>query len=205
MNVNVSVSVRKSKEGKYELAKAVRRLTEQELRKACSRMFAIANKRIRRLNAQHIPSNALSATIRKDNVTGQGLFFISMCSDIKQLQSELQRCISFLNNKTSTVTGAKQVLLDFETGFGRKLTNKQIEAIFSGLNMLRRNPPPGFDISRYKEFLQYVADEIFTGEDDSEDTIDVQGIIDKFVKYCTDRYEEGQNEIVSRFRDNLSF
>lgn len=205
MKVNVSVSVKKSKEGKYELAKAVRQLTEQEIRKACGKLFAIANKRIRRLNAQHMPSNALMSTIRKDKVTGQGLFFISMCSDIKQLQFELQRCISFLNAKTSTVTGAKQVLRDFEAGFGRKLTNKQIEAIFSGLNMLRRNPPPGFDISRYKEFLQYVADEIFTGEDESENTTDIQAIIDKFVQYSTDRYEEAQNEIASRFRDSLSF
>ena len=205
MKVNVSISVKKSKEGKYELAKAVRQLTEQEIRKTCGRLFAIANKRIRRLNAQHIPSQALMSTIRKDNVTGQGLFFISLCSDVKQLQFELQRCISFLNAKTSTVTGAKQVLQDFNAGFGRKLTNKQVEAIYQGLNMLRRNPPPGFDISRYKEFLQYVADEIFAEDDDSEDTTDIQTVIDNFVQYSTDRYEEAQNEILSRFRDNLSF
>jgi len=74
------------------------------LKDECIKMFAIANKRIKRLEECGIHTPAL------ESVNATGGKFCYNGDNLKELQHEYARCVNFLNMPTSTITGAKEFI-----------------------------------------------------------------------------------------------
>lgn len=91
----------------YSRTRTKRELEEyslKQLRQIAHDRFAVANKRIKRLEQSGTSSPALNALIKK---RGENPRFTQGGKNIKQLTREIAECYSFLNLETSTVTGTK--------------------------------------------------------------------------------------------------
>lgn len=85
--------------------KSLEALSLKELKRMSHDLFAVANKRIRRLQNKDVISPALNALQDK---RGDNPLFTIGGKDLKALQREYSEAMAFLNLETSTVTGARR-------------------------------------------------------------------------------------------------
>lgn len=119
---------------------------EKELRKQVSRLASMANKRIQRLE-----QSELTATPAYKSWEENGAHRFSVRGKTYQeVQAEYWRVKKFIENKTSTVSGAKQVLYDMASATGIEYTD---------IADLQAKASSFFSIaSKVKQYLQSVGD-----------------------------------------------
>ena len=122
---------------------------ERELRRECSRLCAIANKRIARLEDSGLDSPAL----REWESNGMHKFSVRFKS-YNEVQSEYWRVIKFLDDKTSTVTGTKDVLNEMAINIGLLPVDKHTNST-AELLIIQEQAREFFDIaSKVKQYLE---------------------------------------------------
>lgn len=116
-----------------------------------------ANKRLKRLQGMETLSPALNSVMQSG-----GKFSIKGKTRNEVLK-EASRAISFVNMKTSTVSGAKQ----FERNFAAKLSNKsknitndQRKTLFDSFRKLQQISPVGLNVYGSERLVRMLADEV---------------------------------------------
>lgn len=116
----------------------------KEFRREASRLAAIANKRVERLEK----NNLKSTPAYKRYIEG-GRFGVRG-KDYNQVQKELSRLKSFLGSETSTIRGANATLKDMAKNTGIQ---------YSNLKELRDKAPKFFELaSKVEQYLRNVED-----------------------------------------------
>lgn len=193
----VEFKVKKSQHN-YQMAKDFKSMARSALSKECARVFAIANKRIARLESSDVMSQALESNKEK------GGKFYAKGKDLKQLQHEYARCISFLNMKTSTVSGARAVEKNIEKKLGgRKMTKEQKKKVFEIFRNLGKLSPSGVEAYGSDRLIQYIYDEVEENPD-IEEGEDWDKLIDKIWNETSKALEARELEFYNRFKDIFS-
>ena len=116
-----------------------------------------ANKRLKRLQGMETLSPALNSVMQSG-----GKFSIKGKTR-NEILKESSRAISFINMKTSTVSGAKQ----FEKNFAAKLSNKsknitndQRKTLFDSFRKLQQISPVGLNVYGSERLVRMLADEV---------------------------------------------
>lgn len=132
-------------------------MKRDELAKAMQPTIDAANKRIKRLQGMKTLSPALNV------VMDAGGKFSLRGKDRNGVLKEASRAISFINMKTSTVSGAKS----FEANFARKLSNKsqnisndQRKVLFDAFRKLEQMSPVGLNVYGSDKLVRMLADEV---------------------------------------------
>lgn len=119
---------------------------EKELRKQVSRLASIANKRIQRLEQSELTDTPAYKSWEENGAHK----FSVRGKTYQEVQAEYWRVKKFIENKTSTVTGAKQVLYDMASATGIEYTD---------IADLQAKASSFFSIaSKVKQYLQSVGD-----------------------------------------------
>lgn len=116
-----------------------------------------ANKRLKRLQGMETLSPALNSVMQS------GGKFTLKGKTRNEILKESSRALSFINMKTSTVSGAKQ----FEKNFAAKLSNKsknitndQRKTLFDSFRKLQQISPVGLNIYGSERLVRMLADEV---------------------------------------------
>lgn len=116
----------------------------KEFRREASRLAAIANKRVERLE-----KNNLKSTPAYQRYIEGGRFGVKG-KDYNQVQKELSRLKSFLGSETSTIRGANKTLKDMAKNTGIQ---------YSNLKELQDKAPKFFELaSKVEQYLRDVED-----------------------------------------------
>lgn len=119
---------------------------EKELRKQVSRLASMANKRIQRLEQSELTDTPAYKSWEEN---GRHRFSVRG-KTYQEVQAEYWRVKKFIENKTSTVSGAKQVLYDMASATGIEYTD---------IADLQAKASSFFSIaSKVKQYLQSVGD-----------------------------------------------
>lgn len=116
-----------------------------------------ANKRLKRLQGMETLSPALNSVMQS------GGKFTIKGKTRNEILKESSRALSFINMKTSTVSGAKQ----FEKNFAAKLSNKsknitndQRKTLFDSFRKLQQISPVGLNVYGSERLVRMLADEV---------------------------------------------
>lgn len=127
-----------------------------------------ANKRLKRLQGMETLSPALNSVMQS------GGKFVIKGKTRNEILKEASRALSFINMKTSTVSGAKQ----FERNFAAKLSNKsqnitndQRKTLFDSFRKLQQISPVGLNIYGSERLVRMLADEVVDENYSFEDTM----------------------------------
>ena len=144
-----------------------------------------ANKRLKRLQGMETLSPALNSAMQS------GGKFTIKGKTRNEILKEASRALSFINMKTSTVTGAKQ----FEKNFAAKLSNKsknitndQRKTLFDSFRKLQQISPVGLNIYGSERLVRLLADEVVDENYSFEETMD------KALKELEREYEQFMQE-----------
>ena len=144
-----------------------------------------ANKRLKRLQGMETLSPALNSVMQSG-----GKFSIKGKTR-NEILKEASRALSFINMKTSTVSGAKQ----FEKNFAAKLSNKsknitndQRKTLFDSFRKLQQISPVGLNIYGSERLVRMLADEVVDENYSFEDTMN------KALKELEREYEQFMQE-----------
>lgn len=144
-----------------------------------------ANKRLKRLQGMETLSPALNSVMQSG-----GKFSIKGKTR-NEILKEASRALSFVNMKTSTVSGAKQ----FEKNFAAKLSNKsknitndQRKTLFDSFRKLQQISPVGLNIYGSERLVRMLADEVVDENYSFEDTMN------KALKELEREYEQFMQE-----------
>ena len=119
---------------------------EKELRQQVSRLASMANKRIQRLEQSELTDTPAYKSWEENGAHR----FSVRGKTYQEVQAEYWRVKKFIENKTSTVTGAKQVLYDMASATGIEYTD---------IADLQAKASSFFSIaSKVKQYLQSVGD-----------------------------------------------
>lgn len=149
-------------------------------------------------------SHALTAT-RKEKVGQKTGEFTADFSDIQKVKSEVQRALTFLDDKTSTVTGARKIADDarkriFKKGARGQTKEKEVARWKTYNNLIKKNPwllIKGGDLGGWitSEQLQAWAREY---REDPGATSFEDFLVDKIVDYLgeefRDKIQTGEDE-----------
>lgn len=140
-----------------------------------------ANKRLKRLQGMETLSPALNSVMQSG-----GKFSIKGKTRNEVLK-EASRALSFINMKTSTVSGAKQ----FEKNFAAKLSNKsknitndQRKTLFDSFRKLQQISPVGLNIYGSERLVRMLADEVV------DENYSFEATMDKALKELEREYEQ---------------
>ena len=144
-----------------------------------------ANKRLKRLQGMETLSPALNSVMQSG-----GKFSIKGKTRNEVLK-EASRALSFINMKTSTVSGAKQ----FEKNFAAKLSNKsknitndQRKTLFDSFRKLQQISPVGLNIYGSERLVRMLADEVV------DENYSFEATMDKALKELEREYEQFMQE-----------
>ena len=140
-----------------------------------------ANKRLKRLQGMETLSPALNSVMQS------GGKFTIKGKTRNEVLKEASRAISFINMKTSTVSGAKQ----FEKNFAAKLSNKsknitndQRKTLFDSFRKLQQISPVGLNIYGSERLVRMLADEVV------DENYSFEATMDKALKELEREYEQ---------------
>lgn len=185
--------------------KALEDLSLKELKRMSHDLFAVANKRIRRLQNKDVISPALNAL--NDRRSGHVTFTIGS-KNLKQLQREYSEAMAFLNLETSTVTGAKRYEAKLKQYVGSDISDKNISYMFDLLHSIQeRIPERVFGkvagsmpiLEQLQEMLEDDTNsDVNTYESESEKREHIiSEAIDKLVNEIDESVQRGQNALQS--------
>lgn len=188
-----------AKLGAFKTPNELSRLPVDELLKEARRMFGAANKRINRLESADLHSPAYYAVMEGSKTPGTanrfktGKFGLSGF-DTKSIRSksgawykernklinEMTRASVFLDDKTSTVSGAKSHLDKINKMFGQDLTYGDVSAFFDGYHKWLEEYVPAYNQERRYEYVeQYKA---YLRDGDIPDDFDVMPDEDNWIE-----------------------
>lgn len=159
-------------------------LTEKTLRQLTTRLVSAGNKRIKRLEKSNIYSPSYEA------IKDSGGKFSVKGKSLNELKSEFIRLKNFFGQKTSTVTGAKEVRNTVISNLkkeGVNISEEQYNRVFRVYEELKRHNP---EIAN-KAFKYRTLSEI-TRNDHPED---IEKMISDMEKKLNTIYEEEMGEI----------
>lgn len=144
-----------------------------------------ANKRLKRLQGMETLSPALNSVMQS------GGKFTIKGKTRNEVLKEASRALSFINMKTSTVSGAKQ----FEKNFAAKLSNKsknitndQRKTLFDSFRKLQQISPVGLNIYGSERLVRMLADEVV------DENYSFEATMDKALKELEREYEQFMQE-----------
>lgn len=144
-----------------------------------------ANKRLKRLQGMKTLSPALNSVMQSG-----GKFSIKGKTR-NEILKESSRALSFINMKTSTVSGAKQ----FEKNFAAKLSNKsknisndQRKTLFDSFRKLQQISPVGLNIYGSDRLVRMLADEVV------DENYSFETTMNKALKELEREYEQFMRE-----------
>lgn len=144
-----------------------------------------ANKRLKRLQGMETLSPALNSVMQSG-----GKFSIKGKTR-NEILKESSRALSFINMKTSTVSGAKR----FEKNFAAKLSNKsknitndQRKTLFDSFRKLQQISPVGLNIYGSERLVRMLADEVV------DENYSFEATMDKALKELEREYEQFMQE-----------
>lgn len=144
-----------------------------------------ANKRLKRLQGLETLSPALNSVMQSG-----GKFSIKGKTR-NEILKETSRALSFINMKTSTVSGAKQ----FEKNFAAKLSNKsknitndQRKTLFDSFRKLQQISPVGLNIYGSERLVRMLADEVV------DENYSFETTMNKALKELEREYEQFMQE-----------
>ena len=144
-----------------------------------------ANKRLKRLQGMETLSPALNSVLQSG-----GKFSIKGKTR-NEILKEASRAVSFINMKTSTVSGAKQ----FEKNFAAKLSNKsknitndQRKTLFDSFRKLQQVSPVGLNIYGSERLVRMLADEVV------DENYSFENTMNKAMKELEREYEQFMQE-----------
>ena len=144
-----------------------------------------ANKRLKRLQGMETLSPALNSVMQSG-----GKFSIKGKTR-NEILKEASRALSFINMKTSTVSGARQ----FEKNFAAKLSNKsknitndQRKTLFDSFRKLQQISPVGLNIYGSERLVRMLADEVV------DENYSFEATMDKALKELEREYEQFMQE-----------
>lgn len=111
------------------------KLDRPQLAKIVSQMSSVANKRVKRLEASNVSSQAL------ENVQRGGGKFGTKGLTLNQLRAEYKRARGFLTSKSSTIRGAKKVNKELQLRLGGSMTPTQMKNFWGVYNRLAEIEP----------------------------------------------------------------
>lgn len=130
----------------FELKNTKKEQAIREMRAEASRLAALANKRIERLERNKLTDTPAYKMYME---TGAGKFGVKG-KDYNQVQQELSRLRTFVNAKTSTIRGANNTLKEIASNTGIKYKN---------LTELRAKSAKFFELSsKVEQYLRTVDD-----------------------------------------------
>ena len=144
-----------------------------------------ANKRLKRLQGMETLSPALNSVMQS------GGKFTIKGKTRNEILKESSRALSFINMKTSTVSGAKQ----FEKNFAAKLSNKsknitndQRKTLFDSFRKLQEISPVGLNIYGSERLVRMLADEVV------DENYSFETTMNKALKELEREYEQFMQE-----------
>lgn len=144
-----------------------------------------ANKRLKRLQGMETLSPALNSVMQS------GGKFTIKGKTRNGILKETSRALSFINMKTSTVSGAKQ----FEKNFAAKLSNKsknitndQRKTLFDSFRKLQQISPVGLNIYGSERLVRMLADEVV------DENYSFETTMNKALKELEREYEQFMQE-----------
>ena len=144
-----------------------------------------ANKRLKRLQGMETLSPALNSVMQS------GGKFTIKGKTRNEVLKEASRALSFINMKTSTVSGAKQ----FEKNFAAKLSNKsknitndQRKTLFDSFRKLQQISPVGLNIYGSERLVRMLADEVV------DENYSFETTMNKALKELEREYEQFMQE-----------
>lgn len=191
----------------YDESKVKAELEKQalkELRQIAHKNFAIANKRITRLQQSNISSPALNALEKKRS---GHVKFTQGGKNLKQLQKELAECYSFLNLETSTVRGARHFEKQVENLVGAKYSDKKrVSQLFDLLHGIQERMPTAVfgNAVGSDPIMNDILEVIDSNTDidlsrmkltDAQREDIITKAIDKLVKQITQNVKWGENQL----------
>lgn len=173
------------------------KMKRSELAEVTSLLSRAANKRIKRLEAKDIDTPALQGYERSGGKFG------TRGKNLNELRSEFYRVSHFLNAKTSTITGAKQVhkevvdrlTADLTTEEREKynLTTDQLKDFWEGYRKLQEVEPAQlkeYGSAQMQEYLRKQFDDIGVQTDE-----DIDEMIQRGLEKLDIEYEEREDEV----------
>lgn len=131
------------------------KLNRKELSKLVSQAGSVANKRLARLEKNEIESPAYQFNQRNG-----GRFSVAG-KNLNQLRTEYKRVSGFLNAKTSTVTGANEIMDKWADRLGYKLEKQQSKDMWSAYRKYLEVNPTSVKDYGSDQVQQFLAREIF--------------------------------------------
>lgn len=185
--------------------KALEELSLKELKRMSHDLFAVANKRIRRLQNKDVLSPALDALQKKR--TGHETFTIGS-KNLKQLQREYSEAIAFLNLETSTVTGAKRYENNLKQYVGSDVSKKTVSYIFDLLHSIQERVPQKIygnmagSVPILEQIQEMLIEDIESNENEFESESDkreriITNAIEKLTNEIDKSVQRGQNALQS--------
>ena len=181
---NITKQPRTSKVVK-QLPQNFEKMKRDEFVKKLQPTIDAANKRLKRLENMKTLSPALNSVMES------GGKFSLKGKDRNAAIKEASRAITFINMKTSTISGAKQ----FEQSFQKKLSNKaqgitndQRKLLFDSFRKLEQISPVGLNIYGSDRLIRLLADEVV------DEKYDFNNAMNKALNELTKAYEDYQSE-----------
>lgn len=162
------------------------KLNRSEMAKVVGRLVSAGNKRIRRLQTDKDKSFALRPLTNPK--TGDVEMFSTKGKDLKELQKEYVKIKNFMQNKTSTLKGWKEVKKDIKSSLkekGVEFDDDKWSGFFDTYGKLSELDP----IYRTKMYKYNLMGEIATEIDNGKDG---EELLDEMEGRLKDIYEEQQ-------------
>lgn len=209
MGLNMAYTSYKSYFNKQGVKKAVEDLTLKELRKISHDLFAVVNKRIKRLSDKDVISPAYDSLMKKRG----GKTFTSGGKNLKALRKEFAQAVAFYNMETSTVSGAKRYENNLKKYVGGDLSPSTISYVFDLLHRVQERIPGSIfgsvvgSIPVLNVLNNVIGNDInnmstmYDTEEQKEERI-INEVIEKLMKMIEDEYQTGVktlNEITKEF------
>lgn len=118
-------------------ANEVAKMTEKEMRAAVRSMQKVVGARMSRLSKGGYQSQAARYMEERGKISTKG-------KDLNQLRAEFKRAKTFLQARTSTVTGVKKVMTEYTKGLqdaGINVTKGQAAQIFQAIDKIKASDP----------------------------------------------------------------
>lgn len=210
MAMNVSLSVFATsyihEKGKGSVEEFVKNSTFDELEKQSKTLFSRVNKRVRTLesNQKNVISPAYLA-LKKERGQAPRFGTKGSYNDLKSLQKEIAKAISFDTSETSTVKGAKAYTKNLLNELNLKgVDDDKITRIFDSLHALHERMPDVLygGLLNYSEYLDKIIE---TDENmELDDSLDKQEQIEEIVTQAINELTDKVNSLLDTGTDILS-
>lgn len=190
---------------KYKMLETLGKEYQKQIAKHAQRLVDAANKRLRRMEQAKVFSPAYYAAMREGYFSGKGF-----SSDYNRLMHEYGRVIGFLNNETSTLSGARKYEKKIKGLLGnREITMPQRELIFEVFHKIEEMDILGSNLY-YRDLFDYISENVASDKalaisQMDKDSEEYQQALDENLKAAKDYLSKLYDELDSMSIPESSF